>query len=89
MRCSKLYNAEKIHVVDQVKTFWELLIHTVKGEYDSYKGYGNKVNWKRRRIHRVWAAIPILLGASDDVKWNYVPPHWLFPPPTPFIVQTT
>ena len=85
-RCSKLYNDEQIHVVDQVKTFWELVIHTVKGEYDSYKGYGNKANRKRRRIRRVWASIPIMLNAGDDVKWNYVPPRWLFPPPSSFIV---
>ena len=85
-RCSKLYNDEQIHVVDQVKTFWELLIHTVKGEYDSYKGYGNKANRKRRRIRRVSTSIPIMLDAGDDVKWNYVPPRWLFLPPTPFLV---
>ena len=71
------------------KTFWELLIHIVKCEYDSYKGYENKANRKRRRIRRIWAAIPILLDAGDDVKWNYVPPYWLFLPAAPFLVHTT
>ena len=42
----KLYNDENTHVVDQVKSFWELLVHTVKGDYDSYKGSGNTTNRK-------------------------------------------
>ena len=33
-RCSKLYKDENTHVVDQVKSFWDLLVHTVKGDYD-------------------------------------------------------
>ena len=41
VRSSKLYNVEKPHVVDQVKYLWDLLVHMVKGDYDSYKGYGN------------------------------------------------
>ena len=89
-RCSKLYNDEHTNVVDQVKSFWELLVNTIKGEYDSYKGFGNVPNRKRKRIRRVWSTIPIFLDAAgEDVKWNYVPPRWLFPPPAPFILNTT
>ena len=88
-RCSKLYNDENTHVVDQVKSFWELLVHTVKGDYDSSKGSGNTTNQKRRRIRRVWSSIPIMLDAGADVRWNYVPPRWLFPPPAPFLEHTT
>ena len=87
-RCSKLYNDENTNVVDQVKTFWDLLVHTVKGDYDSYKGSGNTTNWKRR-LRRVWLSIPIMLVASVGVRWNYLPPRWLFSPPTMFLVQTT
>ena len=79
----------KTHVVDQVKSFWDLLVHTVKGDYDSYKGYRNIANRKRRRIQRVWSSIPIMLDASTEVKWNYIPPYWLFPPLAPFLVQAT
>ena len=82
-RCSKRYNDENIHIVDQVKSFWDLLVHKVKGEYDSYKGFGHKTNKKRMRIRKVWSSIPIMLNEDADVKWNYVPPRWLFPPPTP------
>ena len=88
-RCSKLYNDEDIHVVDQVKSFWNLLVHSVKGEYDRYKGYGNTAIQKRKRLRRVWLAIPIMLDAGMEVRWNYVPPRWLFPPPVPFLWQTT
>ena len=88
-RCSKLYNDENAHVVDQVKSFWELLVHTVKGDYDNSKGSGNTTNQKRRRIRRVWSSIPIMLDAGADVRWNYVPPRWLFPPPAPFLEHTT
>ena len=65
------------------------MVHTIKGEYDSYKGYESTTNWKRRRIQRFWSAIPIMLDAGDDVKWNYVSPSWSFPPLAPFLVQTT
>ena len=88
-RCSKLYNDEDIHVVDQVKSFWNLLVHSVKGEYDRYKGYGNTAIRKRKRLRRVWSAIPIMLDAGTEVRWNYVPPRWLFPPPVPFLWRTT
>ena len=88
-RCSKLYNDENTHVVDQVKSFWNLLVHTVKGDYDSYKGSGNTTIRKRRRIHQVWSAIPIMLDAGVEVRWNYVPPRWLFLPPAPLLLQTT
>jgi hypothetical protein len=27
-------------------------------------------------------------ATGEDVKWNYVPPRWLFPPPAPFILNT-
>ena len=88
-RCSKIYNDEDTNVVDQVKSFWELLVNIVKGEYDSYKGCGNGPNRKRKRLRRVWSTIPIFLDATgEDVKWNYVPPRWLFPPPAPFILNT-
>ena len=53
-RCSKIYNDDHNNVVDQVKSFLELLVNTVKGEYDSYKGSGNVPNRKRKRIRRVW-----------------------------------
>ena len=86
-RCSKLYSDENIHVVDQVKSFWDLLVHTVKGEYDSYKGSGHTTNKKRMRIRKVWSSIPIMFNEAADVKWNYVPPRWLFPPPAPSLVQ--
>ena len=33
---------------DQVKSSLELLVHTIKGDYDSYTGSGNTTNWKRR-----------------------------------------
>ena len=46
-RCSKLYNDENTNVVDQVKTFWDLLVHTVKGDYDNYKGSRNTTNRKK------------------------------------------
>ena len=84
-RCSKICN-----VLDQVKSFWELLVNTVKGEYDSYKGFVNVPNRKRKRIRRVWSAIPIFLDVvGADVKWNYVPTRWLFPPLVPFILNIT
>ena len=88
VRYSKLYNDENTTVVNQVKTFWDLLVHTVKGDYDSYKGSGNITNRKRRKLRRVWSFIPIMLVAGVDVRWNYVPPCWLFPQPTPSM-QTT
>ena len=88
-RCSKIYNVEQTNVANQVKSFWELLVNTVKGDYDSYKGYRNVTNRKRRRIQRVWSAIPIMLDVCDDVKWNYVPPRWLFPPSASFLLHTT
>ena len=47
-RCSKLYNDEITHVVDQVKSFLDLLVHTVKGHNDNYKASGNTANQKRR-----------------------------------------
>ena len=86
--CLKLYNDENTHVVDQVKSFWDLLVHTIKGDYDSYKGSGNTTNQKRRRLRRVWSVIPIMLDLGVDVRWNYVPPRLLFPPLAPFLVQT-
>ena len=88
-RCSKLYNDENTHVVDQVKSFLDLLVHTVKGHNDNYKSYGITTNRKRRRIQRVWSSIPIMLDTGADVRWNYVQPRWLFPPPASFLVQTT
>ena len=88
-RCSKLYKDENTHVVDQVKSFWDLLVHTVKGDYDSCKGSGNTTSRKRRRIRRVWSSIPIMLDAETNVKWNYIPPRWLFPPPAPSLEHTT
>ena len=65
------------------------MVHIVKGEYDSYKGSGHTTNKKRMRIHKVWSSIPIMLNEAVDVKWNYVPPRWLFPPPTPSLVEIT
>ena len=47
----------------------------VKGDYDSCKDYGNIAKRKRRRIQRIWASIPVMLDACDDVKWNYISPH--------------
>ena len=41
------------------------------------------------RIHKVWSSIPIMLNEDADVKWNYVPPRWLFPPPALSLVQIT
>ena len=66
------------------------MVNTVKGEYESYKGFGKAPNRKRKRIRRVWSTIPIFLDvAGEDVNWNYVPPRWLFPPPAPFVLNTT
>ena len=67
---------------------WDLLVHTVKGDYDSYKSFGNTTN-RKRRLWRVWSSIPIMLVAGADVRWTYIPPRWLFPPPAPFLVRTT
>ena len=75
-RCAKLYNDENTHVANKVKSFGDLLIHMVKGDYDMYKGSGNTTNRKRRTIQRVWSSIPIMLDACADVKWHYVPPRW-------------
>ena len=59
--CSKLYNDENIHTVDQVMSFCDLLVHTIKGDYDSYKCSRNTTTKKRMRIRRVWPSIPSML----------------------------
>ena len=47
VRCFKICTTKQTNVLDQVKSFWELLvIYTIKGEYDSYKGYGTTTNRK-------------------------------------------
>ena len=74
-------------MVNMIKMFWDNLVHTVKGEYDSIKGTAEKVHKKRRKLRKIWWRIPLWLDESHEVRWNYAPPCWLFPPPSPFLFQ--
>ena len=87
-RCSKKYEGIEYNVVDMIKMFWDNLVHTVKGEYDSIKGTPEKVHKKRRKLRKIWWPIPLWLDESHEDRWNYAPPRWLFPPPSPFLFQT-
>ena len=87
-RCSKKYEGIEYNVVDMIKMFWDNLVHTVKGEYDNIKGPVEKVHKKRRKIRQTWSPIPLWLDGTHENYWNYVTPRWLFPPPSPFLVQS-
>ena len=87
-RCSKKYEGIEYNVVDMIKMFWDNLVHTVKGEYDNIKGPAERVHKKRRKIRQTWWPIPLWLEGTHENCWNYVPPRWLFPPPSPFLFQS-
>ena len=87
-RCSKKYEGIEYTVVDMIKMFWDNLVHTVKGEYDNIKGTAEKVCKKRRKIRQIWYPIPLWLDGTHENSWNYMPPRWLFPPPSPFLFQS-
>ena len=87
-RCSKKYEGIEYTVVDIIKMFWDNLVHTVKGEYDNIKGTAEKVCKKRRKIRQIWYPIPLWLDGTHENSWNYMPPRWLFPPPSPFLFQS-
>lgn len=65
-----------------VRSIWQELIHTLRGQLDRMQGSSERAEQRRQAFHRTWEAGPVYSRRrGEGVSWHYRPPVWLFPPP--------
>jgi hypothetical protein len=75
-RCAKIFDNKSTPPVDAVKEIWSIIIHTLKGHFDSLLDRS-----ARNEFYNHWYHSRLFEFHNNVVIWNFTPPRWLFPPP--------
>ena len=81
-RCKCVFKKVKQNVVELVKEIWLMLLHTLRGQYESITSEPEVVIHKQQQFREIWKSTEVFTYFRESIKWTYAPPRWFFPPPS-------
>ena len=76
-RCQRIFQEMQWNIVDVVKEIWLTLVHTLKGEYDTIKGYLDVVFWKKDVLKKRWERLNVFCRVNACIRSRYRPSLWV------------
>ena len=58
-----------------------MLITTLRARYERIDGIDDASDLRRLNFKKRWRTTPMATKIGVDIRWQYVVPRWLFPPP--------
>ena len=66
---------------ESIKLIWHTLITTLRAQYEQIDGTDDASELMRLNFRKRWCKTPMAVEIGVDIRWQYVVPRWLFPPP--------
>ena len=57
------------------------LIITLRAQYERIDGTHDASELMRLNFRKRWCKTPMAVEIGVDIRWQYIVPRWLFPPP--------
>ena len=80
-RCTKVFSANKRPPIESIKLIWHTLITTPRAQYERIDGTDDASELMTLNFRKRWCTTPIATEIGVDIRWQFVVPRWLFPPP--------
>ena len=81
VRCTRVFSANKRPPTESIKLIWHTLITTLRAQYERIDGTDDASELMRLNFRKRWCTTPMAAEIGVDIRWQYVVPRWLFPPP--------
>ena len=72
-RCGMVMEGKHTPPVEAVKDIWSIVIHTLKGRYDSIKGDSENALKQRLTFHQTWYELPCHALVHRSIQWKLNP----------------
>ena len=66
---------------ESIKLTWHTLITTLRAQYERIDGTRDASKLMRLKFRKRWCVTLMVAEIGVDIRWQYVVPRWLFPPP--------
>ena len=73
-RCTSIFDNVTQDVVVIIVEFWLLLVHTLRGQYESFTGNADAILRKQMHFKRIWTSMLIFREDGDHIIWIYTVP---------------
>ena len=73
-RCASIFDNVTQDVAVIIAEFWLLLVHTLRGQYESFTGNADAIFKKQTHFKRIWTSMLIFREDGDHISWMYTVP---------------
>ena len=78
-RCLKVFQDLVCPSEEVIMDIWFTIISYLQGQLDEVCDHSNDVVTAHLRFWQKWRNTPMVTQGGNGLRWNYQPPHWLFP----------